>query len=289
MFSIMLIPNIGMSFANHGDEGGSGGGGCKGDCTAPTLGKDSEGTLFVENGFTINDKSYDVEYFEQTISTQTVLENQPVEITLRVYENSGPQALKHVGIVLGNEYIFDSYVWRHISNVEISWMQEFDGSQSVKVENNDDQLVTDVDVQVQVEDDITVLKFQFTPTMAFDTSHIMVKMWDQNRGYWLNNFHDGLEIKSNPFSQKNNDVLTTESGSFGETSEVHEVPIESHEDEIHKEKTHEDEDSHDTKLTEEIHCDENSKAIIDSRFGNTLCAPINIATALIESGLAIAN
>lgn len=286
MFSIMLIPNIGMSFANHGDEGGGGGGGCSGDCTPPTLGKDSKGTIFVENGFTINDKSYDVEYFEQTISTQTILENQPVEITLRVYENSGPQALQHVGIVLGNEYIFDSYVWRHLSNVEISWIQEFDGSQSVKVENND-QLVTDVDVHVQIEEDITVLKFQFTPTMAFDASHIMVKMWDQNKSYWLNNFHDGLEIKSNPFGPKNSDVLTTESDSFGEISEIHEGSIESHEDEAHEEKIRENEhDSHDTELTEEIHCDENSKAIMDSRFGNTFCAPVNIATALIEAGLA---
>ena len=260
MFSILLIPSIGLSFAEHGHDESSGGGGCSGDCTPPTLGQDSSGRIHVTGGFTINEKTYDVGFFEQTIPTQIVKTGEPVEITLKIFENSGPQYLKHVELVLGNEHIFDSYVWRQMPTADIAWQQTFDGIESIEI-TNPDNLITDVNVEAEIDGTFTVLKFQFTPTTTFDTSHMMVKTWDQNRSYWLNNFYDALEISITPFSQKNNDVLTTESGSFGETLEVHEVSIESHEDEVDKEKTHEDEDSHDTKLTEEIHCDEDQASI----------------------------
>lgn len=78
--------------------------------------------------------------------------------------------------------MFETSNWIHLPNVEIGWNRSFDGVQSVEVENND-YLVTDVDVVTQIDGDSTILKFQFTPVMAFDTSHIMVKMWDQNRSY----------------------------------------------------------------------------------------------------------
>ena len=280
MFGILLIPNIGISFADH-DHDDSGGGGCGGDCVPPTLGIGSEGNLLIENGFTLNGKSYQVELSEQTVPTQFIRANEPVEITLRVYENSGPKSLEHVGIVLGNEYVFETSVWMQLPNVEISWDQTFDGIQTVEIENND-YLVTDVDVKTQVDGDVTILKFQFTPTEAFDTSHIMVKMWDQNRSYWVNNFHDGLEIKPNPLSQKTN-LMTTE---FGGTL-PNEDSVETHEDETHQDEIHDDEhDSHDVISADDLNCDENSKAILDSRFGNSFCAPINIATALIEAELA---
>ena len=272
MLSILLIPNIGMSFADHPGENG---GGCTGDCIPPTLGKDSSGKVFVENGFTLNGKSYDVEHSKQTLPTQIVHDNEPVEITLRVYENSGPQVLNHVGIVLGNEYVFETAVWMHLPNAEIVWEKSFDGIQSVEVKD-ENHLVTDVNVVAKVDGDSTILKFQFTPTMVFDTSHIMVKMWDQKRNYWVNNLYNGLEIKYNPFSQKTN-VIAPES---------HEVltddPDKLHQDEIHDD----DHDSHNALSAEDLNCDENSKPILDSRFDNSFCAPVNVATALIESGLA---
>lgn len=42
MLSILLIPNIGMSFADH-----DGGNGCSADCAPPTLGKDSNGMVLL--------------------------------------------------------------------------------------------------------------------------------------------------------------------------------------------------------------------------------------------------
>jgi len=283
MFSILLIPSIGISFASHGEDESSSGGGCSGDCTPPTLGQDSSGVVFVEGGFTINGKTYDVEHFEQTIPTQTVKTNEPVEITLKVFENSGPQYLKHVELVLGNEHVFDSYVWRQMPTADIAWQQTFDGIQSVEI-TNPENLITDVNVEAESDGTYTVLKFQFTPTMEFDTSHMMVKMWDQNRSYWLNNFYDVLEISTNPFAETFDDreILSTESEIHQEISdELDETPV--HKD---KESVSEDEHkSHDTH-TEDLHCSSGYTAILDNRFGSTYCTPDNFATALIESGLA---
>ena len=284
MFSILLIPSIGLSFAEHGhDEGGSGG--CSGDCTPPTLGVDSSGKVFVENGFTINGKTYDVGHFEQTIPTQTVKTGEPVEIILKIFENSGPQYLKHVELVLGNEHVFDSYVWRQMPTANIIWQQTFDGIESIEI-NDPENLITDVNVEAEIDGTFTILKFQFTPTTTFDTSHMMVKTWDQNRSYWLNNFYDALEISINPFTEISNEIeiLSTESEIHQVTSEeLDEISI--HEDE---ETVHEDEHkSHDTH-TEELHCSDGHTAILDSRFGSTYCIPNNFATALIESGMATA-
>ena len=276
MFSILLIPSVGLSFASHGHN--EGGGGCSGDCTPPTLGVDSSGIVFVEGGFTINGKTYDVRHFEQTIPTQTVKIGEPVEITLKIFENSGPQYLKHVELVLGNEHVFDSYVWRQMPTADIIWQQTFDGIESIEITDTEN-LITDVNVEAEIDETFTILKFQFTPTTTFDTSHMMVKMWDQNRSYWLNNFYNALEISITPFTEISNEIeiLSTESEIPQVTSkELDEISI--HEDE------HESHDTH----AEELHCSDGHTAILDSRFGSTYCIPNNFATALIESGMATA-
>lgn len=77
--------------------------------------------------------------------------------------------------------------------------------------------------------------------------------------------------------------MTTENGG----TLPQEVSVETLEDEIHQNETHKDEhDSHNALSVEDLNCDKNSKAILDSRFDNPFCAPVNLATALIEAGLA---
>ena len=180
-------------------------------------------------------------------------------------------------MVLGNEYLFNSYVWQQLPNAEIGWQNDFDGTQSVEIEDNNN-LVKDVSVDSHVDGTTTVLTFKFTPTESFDVSHLMVKMWDQNRSYWVNNFHDALEIKSNPLIEKN-----VGAGMLPTASEIHEISSET--DEVSELETHEDEhEFHGT--TEEITCNADKVAVLDSRFHNSYCVSSNIATALIESGLA---
>lgn len=194
MFSILLIPNFVMIYANHDDPTG---GVCSGDCTAPTMGVNNIGMRHVENGFSINDKSIDVEYFKQYVETQTINVGEQVEITLKVFEDSGDRAqLQHVGLLLGVESVFTGSTWIDSHPAEIHWDQSFDEIQSVTVVENTDNLITDVNVKVDVDENLTILKFQFTPTTSFDTSKIIVQMWDQKRNAWTNTFFDALEIIS---------------------------------------------------------------------------------------------
>ena len=194
IFSILLMSNFGMVFASHGELSGSG---CSGDCVPPTLGQDSSGVVFVEGGLTINDQIFDVDHYKQNISTQIIHENEPVEIVLRVFENGGPDNLNHVSLAMANEYKFDSYVWTETSNAEIIWEKTFDGIESVEI-NNPKNLITDVSVNTEIDGQITILNFQFTPTTTFDASNIKVKMWDHGKSFWQNSFYDAFEIQSDP-------------------------------------------------------------------------------------------
>ena len=163
IFSLFLIPNFGMIYAEHGHSGG--GGGCSGDCTAPTMGVNNEGMRYVENGFSINNKSIDVEHFKQHVETQTIHVGEQIEITLKVFENSGGLAqLQHIGLLLGVENVFKGDIWKDSPQAEIHWDQSFDGIQSVTVVENTDNLITNVNVEVDGDENITILKFQFTPT-----------------------------------------------------------------------------------------------------------------------------
>ena len=98
---LLVIPTTANVFADHGS--GSSGGGCSGDCAPPTMGQDNSGQDYVKEGFSINDKAYEVTHFKQEIPTQTIIAGEPVEIILKIYENSGPQYLSHVGLLLGLE------------------------------------------------------------------------------------------------------------------------------------------------------------------------------------------
>ena len=271
MFSMLFIPNIILVFADHPES--SGAGGCSMDCTPPTLGKDSSGTIFVEGGFTINEQTSDVAYFDQVIQTQIVSENNPVEIILKVFENSGPDNLKHVELILGNEYVFDSFVWTHLPSVEIGWDKAFNGTESVNVKDPDN-LLADVDVNVEVDGKITILKFKFTPTMQFDTSHIIVKMWDQNRSSWVNNFYDALVIESNSLDDvvMNNFTLSSESKTLDKTFGINEDTHNIHET---------------VTMIKDIHCISGTDLVYRTSNGSPVCVTPYSASVLIEYGWAV--
>lgn len=195
----MIIPLNEGALADHGS--GSSGGGCSGDCAPPTLGEDNSGQDFVEKGFAINSKSFDVASFKQDIANQIVKTGEPIEVTLKIYENSGTQYLSHVGLLMGLEEKTISGVKVHSHEVQIIWKQTLDGNTSIEV-IDPNQLVTDVSVDNELTRDafgnkegLNQLVFTFTPTAPYDTSVILVEMWDYERNAWTNSFYNGLTIE----------------------------------------------------------------------------------------------
>ena len=210
-FSILLIfSTFDNAFASHG----SGGGGCSGDCSPPTLGADNAGRIFVEKGISINDNSFDVSYYQQELPTQTLKLNEPVTISLKIYENSGPSFLTHVFLLLGLEETRISGVPVQLHPVQIIWENPRDGPSFVSVDDPNG-FVSDVFVESNLDEDVfgTVdnvvgITFHFTPIQKFDTDTIMIKMWDYNNNSWTNHFYNSLSIENSESSD--NVVLSTE-------------------------------------------------------------------------------
>ena len=263
IFGLFMIPTSNMIYGDHDHDEGSGG--CSGDCVPPTLGVDHEGTILVENGFSINNKSYNVEHFKQNVPTQTVSAGTPVEITLRVFENSGPTYLKNVGLLLGIEKKFQDVTWIDLPNAEIYWEQNFDGTESILIENSNN-FITDVGVDVEVDNTITILKFYFTPTEPFDTNRIIVKMWDQNRSFWANSFYDALKILPN-------------------MSSVVAIEDDTHESESHDTPESESHDTHES--NDDFQCELGLEKVLRTSTLTPVCVSSYAASVLIEYGWAV--
>ncbi|MCV0412280.1 hypothetical protein [Nitrosarchaeum sp.] len=190
--ALLFTPSAVYAHAGHSHGGG---GGCS-NCTPPTLGVDDSGKRLVSGGFAINDQTFDVELFRQDLDSQILQIGEPVEITLKIYDDSGYDALKHVELNLGYEEKFLSGVMVPHHSVTIEWSKTFDGKTTTAVFDKQ-QLVKDVSVQVIDNNPIVGVKFTFTPVQKFDANTIVTKIWDQKRNASINYFHNVLDIVSN--------------------------------------------------------------------------------------------
>lgn len=189
--TLLFTPSAVYAHAGHNH----GGGGCA-DCSPPTLGVDAAGKRQVSGGLTINGQTFDVEKFKQDLDSQTLKIGEPVEITLKIYDNRGYSELKHVELNLGHEEKFLSGVMVPHHSVTIEWSKTFDGKTTTTIFDKQ-KLVKDVSVQVIDNSPIIGVKFNFTPMEKFNVSTIVTKIWDQKRNDNTNYFHNVLNIVSN--------------------------------------------------------------------------------------------
>ncbi|MCV0401359.1 MAG: hypothetical protein K5777_05215 [Nitrosopumilus sp.] len=194
-FAIVMLFTPSSVYAHGGHSHGSNGGGCS-DCSPPTLGVDSSGQRKVSGGLSINDSIYDVENFKQDLIPHMFKLNQPIEITLKIYENKGHGELKHVELNLGQYEKMISGVMVENHHATIEWSKTFDGKTNVKTFDNQG-LLKDVSVHVLDNNSITGVKFMFTPVKEFDASTIVTKIWDMKRNSNVNYFYNALDISSN--------------------------------------------------------------------------------------------
>jgi len=89
----------------------------------------------------------------------------------------------------------------HSHDVQIIWEQTLDGNTSVDL-IDPNKLVSDVTVEDELVRDsfgnkegLNQIIFEFTPTKPFDTSVLLVKIWDYERNSWTNSFYNALTIE----------------------------------------------------------------------------------------------
>ena len=174
--------------------GGISGRQCASECQPPTLGLSSKFTRYVSDGFGINGQFFDVEYFSQKIPTQNFTVGESIDISLKVYENTGAKYLEHVALSIVMEEpkrIYGVVVGNNESI--ISWNQKFDGTQSVDLVDPYD-LIDYFEVKSSSENYITNLNFTFNVTEPIDSKDIRVKMWDYKRNSWNNYFYEAITV-----------------------------------------------------------------------------------------------
>ena len=195
MISILISP---LAYADHG--AGGGGGGCSGDCTPPTLGEDNSSRVFVNDGFGINNKFFDVAGFKQDVPTQITKVGDSVTVTIKVYENEGPHRLAHASLMLGIKTEVINGVQVDTHPVQISWEQTFDGKITNVVKDPND-LISSATVNSSLiedafgnENSLTEINFVFTPAKSFNANPLVVQVWDYDRNTWTNLFYNAIEF-----------------------------------------------------------------------------------------------
>ena len=202
--SLFVFSGASVAFAAHGGGGVSGGGGsCAGECESPTLGLDDQGVKRVDNGLKINSNFFDVTGYSQKIPTQVFEIGKSQSIELKIFENSAPELFSHAEIHFG---IYDKFVEGILvedSVVSIVWDDE--GGQEVYGIYGDETSLEDVVIKHVIDEGLAIVNFEFTFTKEFETSTMMVELWDENRNTGINYFIDAFQVidttPKNPISE----------------------------------------------------------------------------------------
>ena len=174
----------------------SGGSECD-DCTPPTLGYDAYGARLVDGGFAYNGLVSDVEYF---FTPYPLIESEVGEqntISLKIYENEGPQNVQRVSIAFGlrsGEVISES---KAVINYDIL----HDGTGALSVIDPENAIGDSPSASHEVVEcaagsaleclSVTV-EHSFRAPLEFDI--VGTDVWDRERNSWQNYFNHGLRI-----------------------------------------------------------------------------------------------
>ena len=179
----------------------SGGSECD-DCTPPTLGLDSYGARLVDEGFSYNGLSSDVEYFftpYPLIESEVGQENTAV---FKIYENAGPGNVEHVSLAFGlrsGEVISES---RAVINYDIA----FDGIGTVSA--IDPEGAIDLDTLSAAHETVicsdgseleclsVAITHTFRAPLEFDI--VGTDVWDRERNSWQNYYNHGIRVSGEP-------------------------------------------------------------------------------------------
>jgi len=187
------INNIDLSGIPAASNGGEG---CDGDCTSPTLGMDKNGKRLVENGFTYNENSINVELFFTPYPLIKVSIGEENRADFKIYENMGPENIKHFSFAFGLDK--DQVISQSKAMIELDI--DFDGKEIVTV-TDPENVLEDVRVEtshVSCDGDKRVNCLGVTIFHTFraplDFNMVATDVWDIKRNAWQNYYNHGIEV-----------------------------------------------------------------------------------------------
>lgn len=176
----------------------TGGGTCNGDCTPPTLGLDKNGIRVVENGFTYNGKSIDVERYFTPYPLITVNVGVPNKAVFKIYEGGEPGDVRHFELAFGlaNGARIDTAI------AAIVWDKTFGGIETVTL-IDPENVLENVRVKTSpgpcttesTKNDCLVVTVNHTFRAPLDFNMVGSYVWDENRNGWQNYYNEGIAIE----------------------------------------------------------------------------------------------
>ncbi len=182
----------------------SGGSSCT-DCTPPTLGVNSDGKRMVDGGFAYQGIAVDASNYFTPFPLLGVQIGPQYTTSLKIYENSGPDAVKHVGLAFGIEK--GKFFGSGSDGAIIELDRTFHGGEfalSITDPGNvlEDDLVSFEAYKVpcldaEPADAQTCLMVDIHHSFRESLQHKMIGtyVWDFHRNGWQNYFNHGIHIR----------------------------------------------------------------------------------------------
>ena len=181
-----------------------GGSGCDGDCEEPTLGVLPNGQRIVEDGFTYNGHSVDVERFFTPYPLITAQVGKQNIAQFKIYENIGPDNIAHFSFAFGlgkGEIISQSKAM-----IEVDFAR--DRTQTVTLTDPENALD-----RVSVTTDKVACNDGPTPCLEITINHMFresldfnivgTDVWDYSRQSWQNYYNHGIEVVGDSLNPPN--------------------------------------------------------------------------------------
>jgi len=188
--AVTLTGDFGLFFAATTSSG------CERDCKEPTLGLDNNGRRMVDNGFSYNGKSVDVERYFTPYPLVTVKIGKQNVAEFKIYENMGPDKISHFELAFGlanGESI-------GMSKAVINWDKTFDGIETVTLDDPENVLdkvrvtTSEGNCSDELQQKCLIVKVVHTFRAPLDFNMLGTNVWDTKRNAWQNYYNHGIEV-----------------------------------------------------------------------------------------------
>ena len=172
-----------------------GGSGCS-ECTPPTLGVNKNYLRIVDRGFSYNDNPIDVNLYYTPYPLVTVQVGQENKAVLKVFENSGPENIEHIGIGFGlghGESFSESKATINVDKTLdgkniVSTFDPENVFENIKVNSEIGKCGSSVDAKCM----IFTIYHTFREPLKFNM--VATYVWDFNGNAWQNYYNHGVHV-----------------------------------------------------------------------------------------------
>lgn len=194
--AVTLTGDFGVTIAASASSDSGGGDGCNGDCEEPTLGVDNRGTRLVENGFSYNGNSVDVERYFTPYPLVTVQTGKQNVANFKIFDNMGPDKISHFELAFG----LANGQSIGMSKAVINWDKSWDGIETITLDDPENVLdnvkvtTSKGNCSDDLQQECLLVKVVHTFRAPLDFNILGTNVWDTKRNAWQNYYNHGIEV-----------------------------------------------------------------------------------------------